>query len=111
MAVWLWVSDLDPKNDWLELLSFSSGTGWSRGSARASPAKDIQVVLKPGRFGTRLFSWAVNGQAKTVYVFFDPQTEYQYSGALATGVSTSSDGIFQVSINYDSMKVEHSGAP
>jgi hypothetical protein len=110
MAVWLWVSDLDPKNDWLGVLSFSWGVG-SRGGAQASYVKDIHLTLKPGRFATRFWSWAVNGNAKTAYVFFDPQTEYQFSGALATSVASSGDGLFSISINFDSVKVEYSGEP
>ena len=116
MALWMWVSDLDPKNDWLELLSFSWGSGpggWGSpgaGSGKGS-MQDIHVTLRPGRFATRLLKWMARGDARTVYVFVDPQTEYQFSGAMVTALSTTRDGIQSLSINFESMTVVHSGAP
>jgi hypothetical protein len=43
-------------------------------------------------------------------VFIDPQTEFEFSEAMATSYSVS-DEIVTMSINFVKVKVEHSGAP
>ena len=84
MALWLWVTNLDPKNDWIELKSFSLG-GSGSGTAKVS-MRDAHFTLDPGRFRTRFFTWFFRAEARTVYVFSDPQTEYQFLGAMVTGI-------------------------
>ena len=111
MALWLWVANLDPKNDWIELNGFSFGSGGSSGFGKLS-MKDIHLTLDPGRFRTRFFSWVYKGDQRTVWVFSDPQTEFEFAGSIATGFSSSGNSeIISLSINFDKLSVTHSGAP
>jgi hypothetical protein len=113
MAYWLWVTGLDPKNDWLKLQSFTLGghgpTGSGVGRAKVS-FDEFVISLDPGRFRSRLMNWIIRGESKTAYVFIDPQTEFEFSEAMATSYSVS-DEIVTMSINFVKVKVEHSGAP
>jgi len=114
MALWLWVTDLDPKNDWIELKSFSLGSPASSGGGSTGKLSmnDAHLSLDPGRFRMDLYNWVIRGKQKTAYVFFDPQTEYKFLNALATGMSMSGhDGIMSLSINYEKLTVDYSGAP
>jgi len=115
MAAWLWVTNLDPKNDWIELKSFSfggpplGGTGY--GSGKVS-YQDIHLTFDPGRFSARFHSWVYKGDQRSVYVFIDPQTEYEFSNAIATSFSYGGNSkIISMSINFDKVTVTHSGAP
>ena len=69
MASWLWVDKLDPKNDWLELKSFSFGSvrstrvgGAGTGTGADTSQKESNFTLDPGRFATRFFSWFYKGE-------------------------------------------------
>ncbi len=112
MAAWLWVTNLDPKNDWIELTSFSLGHSGGAGGTGKASMKDVHLSLDPGRFRMRFFSWLYKSDARTAYVFFDPQTEFEFAGSMAVAVSASGHSeTMLLTINFENMMVTHSGAP
>ena len=108
MAVWLWVTGLAPKNDWIELNSFSLGSG-ARDVTRGN---DVRLALDPGPFRSPLYSWFFKGTARSAYVFVDPQTEYHFTASIPTGISTSGNSTTMlINLNYEKIEVTYSGAP
>ncbi len=114
MANWLWIDELDSRNDWMELISltFAGQTpGSGGGQTRGIPLRDAVVEVRPGRFTAAILRRAVRGTSSSVWAALGPQLEIEFIDAILTGTSTSGKDRMTLFFNSTKTKSTFNGKP
>jgi hypothetical protein len=99
--MWLWISGIskDEYNDWIQVLS-----------SRMSTHQQVTFSLAPSKFTNPIINRVVSGRSGNVFLFIEPQTEFNFVDAVFMSTHWNGDTL-NVGINFSKRVVSYSGAP
>ena len=100
MQMWLWVSDLTKRNDWMRVRSLHHGRD-----------QTVELGVVPGRLNPDILSWVVNATVKGAFVAMGSQMEYHFAECVPYSFSSLDQDSIQLGLSYTKLTVSYSGDP
>ena len=98
--MWLWVSNLTTRNDWMRVRSFSHGQD-----------KTVALTVVPGRLNPDIMNWMVKGTVRGAFVSLGPQREYHFAECVPSSYSTVDQDTIHLGLSYTKVTISYSGEP